>query len=89
MPYLLNTLGIVGTVAMLWVGGGIIVHGLEHFGLETLPHFIEGLSEFAGRAPTIGPVAAWSTFAACAAAVGLAIGGTIVAGVHVVAKGKH
>jgi predicted DNA repair protein MutK len=89
MPYLLNGLSIVGTAAMLWVGGGIIVHGLEHFGLDTLPHFIEKLSDVARQAPAIGAVAGWSTFAACAAAVGLAIGGMIVAGVHVVAKGKH
>jgi uncharacterized protein len=89
MPHLMNTLSIVGTVAMLWVGGGIIVHGLEHFGLDTLPHFIEKLSHIAGQVPAIGAVAGWSTFAACAAAVGLAIGGMIVAGVHVVAKGKH
>jgi uncharacterized protein len=89
MPHLLNALSIVGTVAMLWVGGGIIVHGLEHFGLDTLPHFIEHLSDLARQAPAIGAVAGWSTFAACAAAVGLAIGGMIVAGVHVVAQGKH
>jgi predicted DNA repair protein MutK len=88
MPYLLNGLGIIGTAAMLWVGGGIIVHGLEHFGLDTVPHIIEKLAHIAGQAPAIGPVAGWSTFAACAAAVGFLIGGTIVAGVHVV-KGKH
>jgi predicted DNA repair protein MutK len=89
MPHLLNGLSIVGTAAMLWVGGGIIVHGLEHFGLDTLPHLIERIAEIAGHAPAIGAIAAWSTFAACAAAVGFAIGGTIVAGVHVVAKDKH
>lgn len=89
MPRVMNVLSVVGTAAMLWVGGGIIVHGLEHFGLDTLPHFIEKLADLAHRAPAIGPVARWSTFAACAAAVGLAIGGMIVAGVHVVAKDKH
>jgi hypothetical protein len=89
MPHLLSGLSIVGTAAMLWVGGGIIVHGLEHFGLDTLPHLIEKLAEIAHRAPAIGAVAGWSTFAACAAAVGFAIGGMIVAGVHVVAKPKH
>ena len=41
MPHLLKGLSFIGTAAMLWVGGGIIVHGLEHFGLETVPHFIE------------------------------------------------
>ena len=29
----LKALGIVGTAAMMWVGGGIIVHGLEEYGL--------------------------------------------------------
>jgi predicted DNA repair protein MutK len=89
MPGLMNGLSIVGTAAMLWVGGGIIVHGLEHFGLDTLPHLIEKLAGQARRAPAIGAVAGWSTFAACSAAVGLAIGGVVVGGVHIVAKAKH
>lgn len=29
MPYVLNAIGIVGTVAMLWVGGHLIVRGLD------------------------------------------------------------
>lgn len=89
MPGLMNALSIIGTAAMLWVGGGIIVHGLEHFGLDTLPHFIEHLAGLARQAPAIGAVVGWATFAACAAAVGLAIGGIVVAGVHFVTKGKH
>lgn len=40
MPVVLRTLAAVGTVAMLWVGGGIVVHGLESFGLGTLAHLI-------------------------------------------------
>lgn len=89
MPYLLSTLGIVGTAAMLWVGGGIIVHGLEHFHLDTLPHFIEHIAELARKAPAIGAIAGWFTFAALSAVAGLVIGGVIVAVVHVVTKGKH
>jgi hypothetical protein len=85
----MSVLGIVGTAAMLWVGGGIIVHGLEHFGFDTLPHFIDELAEMAQGAPAIGAIAGWFTFATCAAVVGLAIGGIIVAVVHVVTKGKH
>ena len=29
MPLLLSALSVIGTAAMIWVGGGIIVHGLE------------------------------------------------------------
>jgi uncharacterized protein len=89
MPYLLKGLTFVGTAAMLWVGGGIIVHGLEHFGLNTVPHLIEQLSASAEHLPGIGAATAWFIFAACAAAVGFVIGGAIVAVVHVVAKPKH
>jgi predicted DNA repair protein MutK len=89
MPHLMKGLSFVGTAAMLWVGGGIIVHGLEHFSLDTVPHFIEELSEMAQHAPAFGAAASWLTFAALAAAVGFVVGGVIVAVVHRVAKRKH
>ena len=82
-------LSFVGTAAMLWVGGGIIVHGLEHFGLNTVPHFIESLSHIAERIPGVGAVAGWLTFAAGSAVVGFIVGGVIVFVVHLVAKRKH
>ena len=89
MPHLMKGLSFVGTAAMLWVGGGIIVHGLEHFGLDALPHVIHELAALAHHAPGVGAVTAWLTFAAAAAPVGLVIGGAIVAVVHVAAKRKH
>jgi predicted DNA repair protein MutK len=89
MPHLLKALSTIGTAAMLWVGGGIIVHGLEHFGLATVPHAIEELSKLAGHAPGIGSIAEWLTFATCSAAVGFVLGGIIVAVVHRFAKAKH
>ena len=33
MPGFLTFLSAAGTAAMIWVGGGIIVHGLEGYGL--------------------------------------------------------
>lgn len=42
VPYVLSTLSVVGTAAMIWVGGGIIVHGLTGFGLPQIDHVIEG-----------------------------------------------
>ena len=89
MPQLLKGLSFVGTAAMLWVGGGIIVHGLEHFGLNLLPHAIHDLAEMAEHVPGIGAATGWLTFAASAAVVGLAVGGVIVAVMHIAMKGKH
>jgi len=40
MPSFMKLLTIVGTAAMLWVGGSIIVHGLEEMGFGWLGHHI-------------------------------------------------
>src|SRR5690606_16601211 len=47
MPGVMWLLSTVGTAAMLWVGGSIVVHGLEVLGLPWLGHIIVHLS---GRA---------------------------------------
>lgn len=38
MPHLLTVLSVVGTAAMLWVGGSILVHGLHDLGLNNGPY---------------------------------------------------
>ena len=40
MPVVMKVLSIVGTAAMLWVGGSIIIHGLEVLGFGWLGHHI-------------------------------------------------
>ncbi len=82
MPPLLNGLQAVGTAAMLWVGGGIIVHGLEHFHLGPVPGLVERFSHWAGGVPAIGTATSWLAFAAGSAVVGLAVGGAIVMALH-------
>lgn len=82
MPKVMGMLTVVGTAAMLWVGGGIIVHGLEHFHLETVPHLVEGVSHWASAVPGIGEVTGWIAMAAGSAVVGLLVGAPIVAVMH-------
>ncbi len=82
MPKVMELLTVVGTAAMLWVGGGIIVHGLEHFHLETVPHLVEGVSHWASAVPGIGAVTGWAAMAMGSAVVGLLIGAPIVAVAH-------
>ena len=80
MPLLMRALSIIGTAAMLWVGGGIIVHGMEEFGLTSLPHLIHHLADAAASAvPPIGPVIDWAINAIGAGIVGLMVGGVITA----------
>ncbi|UZD92349.1 DUF808 domain-containing protein [Cognatishimia activa] len=49
MPKFMTLLTIVGTAAMLWVGGSIIVHGLEELGFSWLGHHIHDWAYAAGH----------------------------------------
>ena len=86
MPVFLAGLAIVGTMAMLWVGGGILVHGLEVYGLEGIPHFIHELAESAAHAApaALGGVVEWFVGATGAGLVGLAAGAALIPFVSVV-----
>jgi uncharacterized protein len=88
MPMVLSLLTQVGTAAMLWVGGGIIVHGLEAFHLPTIPHWVEGLSHWAGQVPLIGPVTGWAAGAAASALAGLVVGAPHVHAYQLLRRGK-
>ena len=79
MPVVMSGLSVVGTAAMIWVGGGIIVHGLEGFGLPQIGHVIHHSSEVAAHSvPTISSVLAWAVESAGYGLVGLAIGAVLI-----------
>jgi uncharacterized protein len=84
MPVLLQLLAVVGTAAMLWVGGGILVHGLHEYHLTPVPGWVEGLEHRA--ADLGGPIAGWVAFALGSAVVGLVVGGLVIAVVHLVQR---
>lgn len=90
MPKLLTTLSFVGTIAMLWVGGGILIHGLHELGMHNLSDFGHGLQngveELTGG---LGGILGWATYAAISAAVGLVVGSVIVFVLHKVLKVGH
>ena len=81
VPKLLVALSGIGTAAMLWVGGGIILHGLEELHiLEFIPHIVHDWSVAAGHAAGgLGPAIEWLVFALGGAVAGLIVGGVIVA----------
>ena len=89
MPKLLGFLSTVGTAAMIWVGGGIIVHGAEEYHLTGFPEWLHHLSVDAGKgAPFAGGFVEWLVFAIGAGIVGLIIGGIIVAALHLIRRPK-
>jgi predicted DNA repair protein MutK len=86
MPYFLKVLSAVGTAAMLWVGGGIIVHGLEGYGLPVIGHTIHDLAVAAGHAvPAVAAAVEWLVTAAGSGLVGLALGAALIPLVHRIA----
>ncbi|MFY7838155.1 MAG: DUF808 domain-containing protein [Novosphingobium sp.] len=92
MPVLLMLLATIGTLAMLWVGGGIILHGSEELGLHgpaELAHAAQHAVEHATG--PLGAVLGWLTYAVISAIVGLVLGAIVAWIVHLVgkARGKH
>lgn len=79
MPYLLALLSAVGTAAMIWVGGGIIVHGLEVYGLHAIGALIHHIAQAAAHAlPAVAGAIEWIVAAAGAGIFGLAIGAVLI-----------
>lgn len=83
MPGLLSGLSGIGTAAMIWVGGGIIIHGIEVFGFTTLPHALHHAAEVAGASVPFGSgLIEWLVGAIGSGIVGVILGGIIVAVHH-------
>ena len=80
VPKMLSGLSALGTAAMLWVGGGILLHGMEELHLgQAVPHALHHWSAVAGDASgAIGPVIEWFFYALGSAVAGLIVGGLIV-----------
>lgn len=76
MPGVFKGLSVIGTAAMLWVGGGIVLHGLEGYGIEGPMHLIHGWSHAVGDG-----FAGWFVEVVASAVVGLAVGGLVLAAV--------
>lgn len=92
VPYLLTFLSFVGTIAMLWVGGGIIIHGTHEIGWDGIYDLAHG-AEYAaaGALSAIEGLAGWFAFASVSALVGLVLGAIIVFVLHKVIgwEGAH
>jgi len=81
VPKLLSALSTIGTAAMLWVGGGILLHGLEelHIG-GPIPHIVHEFAEHLGvTSGMFGGLVSWLVTAVAGAIVGLFFGAIIVA----------
>ena len=90
MPKLLSTLSAVGTVAMLWVGGHILLAGSDHLGWHTpydLIHSVEDRVRHSVKA--FGAVLAWLVNTGASAVIGLVVGVVAVALLHLLSFGRR
>ena len=80
MPKLLSALSIIGTAAMLWVGGHILLVGADELGWHGPYGFVHDLEQTVGDGVAgIGGLVAWLVNTAISASIGLAVGATVVA----------
>ena len=75
MPVLLSILSVVGTAAMLWVGGDIILHGLANYGYDTPEHLIkETAKHIAENLPILQGFVGWLLGALASGVIGCVLG---------------
>ena len=86
MPKLLSVLSTVGIAAMLWVGGHILLVGIDELGWHTLYDVVHHLEEGVAGVAGVGGVLAWLVNTLASALLGLVVGGIIVAVLHVIPR---
>jgi uncharacterized protein len=83
MPVVLSVLSTVGVAAMLWVGGHILLVGLDELGLSFLYDAVHHLEEDVDHAlGAVGGIGAWLTNTAASAVLGLVVGAIVVSVKH-------
>ncbi len=84
MPTLLQTISVIGTLAMAWVGGGLLVHNAAELGWHGPEHLIEMIAEPIVHAVPMGMQGFldWLVFAVLSGLAGTAIGAVIAPIIH-------
>jgi predicted DNA repair protein MutK len=89
MPKVLLLISVVGTAAMLWVGGDIIQHNLAVLGVPGPEHVVHGVQHAVGEATgSLAGVLGWLAKAVMCAILGLVLGSIVALVVHLVAKAR-
>lgn len=88
MPKVLAVLSSVGIVAMLWVGGHILLVGVDELGWHALYGLVHHLEEAVHGVEGIGGFLAWLVNTLASAVIGLIVGAVVVAVMHVIPRRK-
>lgn len=87
MPVVLNAVSLIGMLAMLWVGGHIVIGGLDSLKLWHAPHDV--IHHLAHSVEHLGGAVAWTTETVGSLIFGLILGFIVVAFIAPFHKKKH
>lgn len=82
MPYVLNTIGVIGTVAMLWVGGHLLIRGFDEVFGWHWPHDVIAMGQEAVGGGALG----WLVETGVSLVAGLVVGFIVLGVVQLVKK---
>ena len=89
MPIVMASLSVIGTFAMLWVGGGILMHGAHTLGLHWPAVPVEHLAHaIAAASGPLGGLTGWLTTALISAVIGIVVGGVVALVIHQIGRLK-
>ena len=86
MPKLLALLSTVGIVAMLWVGGHILLVGVDELGWHGPYSLVHHLEEAVHGVAGVGGLLAWLANTLASAVIGLVVGAVVVTVMHVLPR---
>ncbi|HJQ06487.1 MAG TPA: DUF808 domain-containing protein [Nocardioides sp.] len=92
MPKVLAAIAVIGTVAMLWVGGHILIAQSSEIGwhapYDALHHLEHAVHHHVDVA-VLGPALAWLSATVVSAVVGLAVGAVVVLAMHLLPRNRR
>ena len=86
MPTVLEVISFVGMLAMLWVGGHILLVGLDELGMTAPYHLVHVLADPSAGVAVIGAALSWLIATVCALIFGLVVGAVVVAIAHLIPR---
>ncbi|MBL8931938.1 MAG: DUF808 domain-containing protein [Kineosporiaceae bacterium] len=88
MPVLLSVLATVGVAAMIWVGGHILLVGLDDLGLHAPYSAVHHLEESLHGVAGVGGLLGWLANTVASALLGLIVGAVVVLVMHLIPRRK-
>jgi uncharacterized protein len=89
MPKVLAVLSAVGVVAMLWVGGHILLVGIDELGWHAPYDLVHAVEDLVHGVPALGGVLSWLVNTLASAVFGVVLGALVVAVMHLIPRRKR